>query len=104
MDALTDGLLLVRYAFGLRGDMLSEGVTALDSTLSSAEVEARLVNAHDISDIDSNGVVDPLSDGLLLLRHLFGLEGDDLVKGVVDPDGTRTSAAEIVDYINAHMP
>jgi hypothetical protein len=104
MDALTDGLLLVRYAFGLRGDMLSEGVTALDSTLTSAEVEARLVNAHDISDIDSNGVVDPLSDGLLLLRHLFGLEGDDLIKGVVDPDGTRTSAAEIVDYINAHMP
>jgi azurin len=104
MDALTDGLLLVRYAFGLRGDMLSVGVTALDSTLTSAEVEARLVNAHDISDIDSNGVVDPLSDGLLLLRHLFGLEGDDLVKGVVDPDGTRTSASEIVDYINAHMP
>ncbi len=104
MDALTDGLLLVRYAFGLRGDMLSDGSTALDSTLTSAEVEARLTKAQDISDIDGNGSVDPLSDGLLLLRHLFALEGDDLIKGVVHPDGTRTSAAEIVDYINAHMP
>ena len=104
MDALTDGLLLVRYAFGLRGDMLSDGSTALDSTLTSAEVEARLTNAQDISDIDGNGSVDPLSDGLLLLRHLFALEGDDLIKGVVHPEGTRTEAAEIVDYINAHMP
>ena len=59
---------------------------------------------HKISDIDGNGSVDPLSDGLLLLRHLFALEGDDLIKGVVHPEGTRTEAAEIVDYINAHMP
>ena len=104
VDALTDGLLLVRYAFGLRGEMLSDGSTALDSTLSAAEVEDRLTKAHDISDIDGNGSVDPLSDGLLLLRHLFALEGDDLVGGVVHPDGTRTTAAEIVDYINGHMP
>jgi hypothetical protein len=103
-DALTDGLLLVRYAFGLRGSMLSDDATAVDSTLSADEIEGKLTRAQGISDIDGNGSVDPLSDGLLLLRHLFGLEGDDLIKGVVHPDGTRTTAEAIVDYMDAHMP
>jgi len=97
--------LLVRYAFGLRGDMLTNGVSAIDSTLSSADIEAKLTEAQDISDIDGNGDVDPLSDGLLLLRYLFNFVGNDLVKGVVDTEnGTRTTAEDITSYINGYMP
>ncbi|MDA7760609.1 hypothetical protein N8909_01065, partial [bacterium] len=104
-DALTDGLLLVRYAFGLRGDKLvGDGVVADDSTLTAQEIEAKITEAQDIADIDGNGTVDPLSDGLLLLRHLFGFSGESLVKGVVHPDGSRQSAEEITSYMNGFMP
>jgi hypothetical protein len=104
-DALSDGLLLVRYAFGLRGDKLvGDDVVADDSTLTAQEIEAKITDAQDIADIDGNGTVDPLSDGLLLLRHLFGFSGESLVKGVVHPDGSRQTAEEIASYMNGFMP
>ena len=34
-------------------------------------------------DIDSNGQYDALTDGLLLLRGMFGLDGDALVSGTL---------------------
>jgi hypothetical protein len=104
-DALTDGLLLVRYAFGLRGDKLvGDDVVAEDSTLTTQEIEAKVTEAQEIADIDGDGSVDALSDGLLLLRHLFGFDGESLVKGVVHPDGTRQTAEEITAYMNGFMP
>jgi hypothetical protein len=103
VDALTDGMLLLRYAFGLRGDFLSDSSVAIDSPLSASEVESKLANSETISDINGDGAIDPLTDGLLLLRHLFGISGNDLIKGVVHPDGSRQSAEEITNYINSHM-
>jgi hypothetical protein len=42
-DALTDALILLRYAFGLRGDNLISGATASDATrTSAAEIEAHI--------------------------------------------------------------
>jgi hypothetical protein len=69
--------------------------------MSADSIESKLTRSLEIADIDGNGSVDPLSDGLLLLRHLFGMSGDDLVRGVVHPDGSRQSAAEISGYINS---
>jgi len=46
-------------------------------------------------DIDNNGSVDALTDGLIILRYLFGLTGDTLIKGVVATDAERVSAADI---------
>ena len=37
VDALTDGLLFLRYVFGLRGSVLIAGVVAQDATRASAE-------------------------------------------------------------------
>jgi hypothetical protein len=37
VDALTDGLLFLRYVFGLRGSALIAGVVAQDATRASAE-------------------------------------------------------------------
>ncbi len=104
-DALTDGLLLVRYAFGLHGDRLvNDDVIASDSPLTHQQVEAKVVEGQQISDIDGNGNVDALSDGLLLLRHLFGFSGENLIRGVVHPDGTRQTHEEITSYMNGFMP
>ena len=79
-DALTDGLMFLRYAFGLNGDSLVDGLISNDSVItSSAEIEAELAAVYASSgDIDGNGSVDALTDGLLLLRYLFGLTGLNL--------------------------
>ena len=55
-------------------------------------------------DIDQNGSVDALSDGLILLRYFFGLRDGALVNDVVSPDASTTSAADIEAYIESHMP
>ena len=39
-----------------------------------------------VMDIDGNGKSDALTDGLLLLRGMFGLTGDALITGVLAPN------------------
>jgi hypothetical protein len=103
-DALTDGLLLLRYAFGLRGDTLIAEAVAQSSTMTSQEIENAIQNSSQITDIDADGSVDALTDGLLLLRYLFGLRDSNLVAGVVSESATRSSEASIMQHIENHMP
>ena len=44
-----------------------------------------------------------LTDGLLTLRYLFGLEGDTLINGAVAVDATRTTAEEIEAHLETLM-
>lgn len=103
-DALTDGLLLLRYAFGLRGDPLANNAIASGSNLSSSQVEAELQATLAIADIDGNGEVDALTDGLLLLRYLFGLGGDALINSAVAEGSARSSSSAIEQYLASKMP
>ncbi len=105
-DALTDGLMFLRYAFGLSGDSLLNGVISSDSVISSAaEIEAELARVFASSgDIDGDGTVDALSDGLLLLRYLFGLTGNTLTTGVIGDGATVTESAALESYMSALMP
>ena len=98
-DALTDGLLILRSMFGLDGSSLVAGTAASDAVYSNSdEIIARINTLGDLADIDGNGDIDALTDGLLILRYLFGLEGEILVAGVVSDDATRTA-----DEIEAHL-
>jgi hypothetical protein len=54
-----------------------------------------------ILDVDGNGVIDALSDGLLILRYAFGSRGDSLTSGVVASDCQRCTANEIEAYIGS---
>ena len=103
-DALTDGLLLLRHTFGLAGEALTNGAVALNSSMTDSDIETAVSEAYVIADIDSNNQVDALTDGLLLLRYLFGLRGDSLVDGAVALDAPRTHHSEIEQYILNHMP
>ena len=104
-DALTDGLLLIRYNFGLTGETLVASAVSGDSTLSIAEIESEIATLFSISDIDADGNVDALTDSLILLRYLFGLRGDSLINDVISIGGaTRTSATDIEAYIEQYMP
>ena len=103
-DALTDGLLLLRYTFGLTGESLVASAVSPSSTLSTAEIESEIATVLSISDIDADGNVDALTDGLILLRYLFGLGGESLLNSAVSSEATRTSATAIEAYIEQYMP
>ena len=54
-------------------------------------------------DVDGDGQVLAMTDGMLILRHLFGLSGPALVSGVVNPAGTRTDPAEISAFLSSQQ-
>ena len=46
-------------------------------------------------DLDGNDKKDALTDGLMLLRGMFGLDGVPLIKGTIGADATYTSSTDI---------
>ncbi|MGB2401557.1 MAG: hypothetical protein ACPH7H_07150, partial [Porticoccaceae bacterium] len=76
-----------------------------NSPLSEAEVEAAVATAAgSFADIDGNGKLDALTDGLILLRYLFGLRGTMLTNGAVASDATRTTPEVIEEYVGSLLP
>ncbi|MBK7469303.1 MAG: hypothetical protein IPI73_00445 [Betaproteobacteria bacterium] len=55
-------------------------------------------------DIDGNGSYDALTDGLMLLRYLFNLRGPGLIANAIGTGATRTTAAQIEQYIQLLIP
>lgn len=104
VDALTDGLLFLRHAFGQTGNSLTEGALSPNSTMTSSEVEQNIKNTLAIADIDNDGKVDALTDGLVLLRYLFGVRGQDLIEQVISFSANRKNSTDIENYILQHMP
>ena len=103
-DALTDGLMMLRYCFGLRGDSVTTSAMSIDSPMSSEQVVAEIESALDMADIDDDGEVRALTDGLILLRYLFDLRGDQLTAATVSLTANRSSNEAIEAYIEAYMP
>ena len=100
LDAFTDGLLILRSMFGLTGSTLVAGAVASDAIYTNvADIESRIDDLGNHLDIDNNGAVDALTDGLIILRYLTGYTGDSLVNGVVAINASRASAAEIESYM-----
>ncbi|MEE9345148.1 MAG: endo alpha-1,4 polygalactosaminidase [Methylococcales bacterium] len=107
VDALTDGLLFIRHMFGIRGESLTGN--AVDNTCTrctAAEIEPYLQQCADLdySDIDGNGKVDALTDGLLSIRYNFGIRSAALISNAVDNDCTRCTSIEIEGYLEGMMP
>ncbi len=106
-DALTDGILILRSLFGFTGDSLIDGALATDATLTTAsEIEdfLEITNNNNIFDVDGNGEGDALTDGILILRSLFGFTDDSLINGAVATDATLTTASEISEAITSLLP
>ena len=102
--ALTDGLLAIRYLFGLTGDPLVVNAIGAGATNSTAEeVEAYLADTRPIFDIDGNGRVTPITDGLIFIRYLFGLRGERLIVNSIGTGARRTTPEQIEAYIQSFM-
>ena len=84
--------------------MIAGVVSGAAQLQDSVALTDSLDTAAQIGDVDGDGRVDALTDGLLLLRYLFGLRGDSLVNGVVSRNGTRTTAEEIESHLGSFMP
>ena len=99
--ALTDGLLILRHLFGFSGSTLTDGAVALGASRSSPEAvrEYLQVNAAEL-DIDGDSETDALTDGLLILRYLFGFRGDTLVSAALSGSASRSVPNDIESYLS----
>lgn len=102
VDALTDGLLILRYLFGLRGADLTPGAVGKGAHLEDgAAITAYLDQVRNLLDVDNDGRINALTDGLLLLRYVFGLRGATLVDGAVAAGAMRKTMPEIEAYLES---
>lgn len=104
-DALTDRLLMIRYLFGLTGTSLTSGAIGTGPTRTTpADIAQYMDNIRPLLDVDGNGQADALTDGLIIIRYLFGLQGPPLIAGAIGTGASRTTAAQIEQYIQSLMP
>ena len=102
--APTDGLLVMRYLFGLTGTALTAGALGGGAALTDpAQLVDYLNYLRPKFDVDGNGKADALTDGLMLIRYLSGLRGPMLTTGAIGAGATRTPE-EIETYIQTLMP
>ena len=102
IDALTDGLMLIKYLFGFRDINLISGSLGSGATRTIASDVETYINVNlSYFDIDDNGQTDALTDGLMALRYLFGFRGIPLISNAVATDANRTTAADIESYIQS---
>ena len=102
---LTDGLLVIRHLFGFSGDSLISGAVSGEAGRDSSEaITGYLTDADSQLDIDGDGESKPLTDGLLLIRYLFGFSGDSLISGAIGSGAERDTAEEVEAYIQERVP
>jgi hypothetical protein len=80
-------------------------LTQLGSFPSSIATVAGLalgVTAGCSLDVDGNGAIDPLTDGLLLFRAMFGLTGTAATVGATGIGATRASWQKVRAYMNGN--
>ena len=104
-NALTNDLLVIRHLFGFSGDSLTAGAIGSGADRSdSLDVTSYLEGANSELDIDGDGDAKALTDGLLLIRSLFGFSGDSLTAGAIGTDATRATPDAVSAYIEQRMP
>ncbi len=105
-DALTDGVLIMRYLLGFRGNELLKDVVASEATRETATaIEGYLAEAESgFLDVDGNGETEALKDGNLTLRFLFGMRDEGLVEESLGEGATRTTDEEISSYLEQFLP
>ena len=103
-SALTDGLLVLRHLFGFSGTTLVDGSVTTSAARTGASAITSHLEKHTAQlDVDGDNTTEALTDGLLLLRYLFGFEGATLIDGGVGIGAARTTADEITSYIGSRV-
>ena len=104
-DALTDGMVILRYLYGMSGPALTNGAIGAGAFRTDpAALKTFLDNIAPQLDVDGNGLADARTDGLLVVRYLFELRGASLIQGAIGTGATRTTAPQVESYILALLP
>ena len=101
IDALTDGLMIVRALFNVTGDQVTNGAIGSGYTRNTwAQIGPLFVPA--VLDVDGNGRSDALTDGMIILRSIFGMTGTQVTTNALatNPPATRTTWSAIRTYLN----
>jgi glucose/arabinose dehydrogenase len=106
-DAATDGILILRYLLGYRGDELVANATGGGATRDRAAIETYLsgktTGGSPAFKLASTSGVRATTDGLLMLRHLLGLTGASLTSGIPIAAPLDTSA-KLRSYLETLSP
>ena len=102
--AATDGLMILRYLFGLTGSAITANAMGPSPGRAAGLVPAHLANIRPLLDIDGNGQIDALTDGLLIVRYMLGVTGPALISGALGPNATRPTASAIQMYLDTYLP
>jgi subtilisin-like proprotein convertase family protein len=102
-DALTDGILILRYLFSPDGDFTVAGATGVGATRTTREDIRTWLQTAPL-DVDGNGTADALTDGILALRFMFTPAGNFQVADAIGAGATRTSLAEIRAFLYDALP
>ena len=95
----TDGVLLLRYLFGLRGAALTAGALGVNPQRSSAQIEAHIAVNLAAFDVDGDTKVLATTDGLMILRRLLGLSGTALTAGAKNSARSDVDVAAAIDAL-----
>ena len=101
LDPWTDGLLILRTMLALPGTQVTSGAIGAGATRSLFAQISPVISLP-MLDVDGNGKTDALTDGLLIMRAMFGLTGVQVTNSAVGSGATRTTWAEIRGYLNAN--
>jgi hypothetical protein len=104
---LSDGVLMLRYLWELPDEMLQLDPAVSGATRTTPEdIKAYLDAGMQAGafDIDGNGQVRPLSDGVMLLRYLWELPNDQIPMNPSANGATRTTVEELVAFMDQWMP
>ena len=93
-DAATDGILLLRHLFGMRGATLTQTAVGANAERNAALISSYISALGKGLDIDGDDSVMATTDGLLVLRFLLGLRGSALASGAV-ANGAASADIEI---------
>ena len=80
-------------------------ISKLGKSLYVASYTSNAVSVFDLDpyalDVDGDGLVEPLTDGLVVLRYDFGFRGAALITGAIGRDCARCTAEEIEAFIES---
>lgn len=58
------------------------------------------LECYSVVDLDADGQVKPLTDGLIFIRYLFGFTGESLTAGAIGSGAERDTPEEIKEYLD----
>lgn len=97
-DALTDGILILRYLFDPTGQWNYNDALGTGATRTTREAIADWLDTAPL-DVDGNGAADALTDGILALRYMFNPPAFSFTDAL-GTGATRTTFASIKSFLD----